>query len=109
MIQLHYITPGNGPRSGQFRFVVPKIVKLSNEYNVPERTALQWRHNRPDGVSNHQPHDCLLNRLFGRRSKKTSSLRVTGLCAVNSPMTGEFAAQMANDADNVSIWWRHHG
>ena len=33
----------------------------------------QWRRNEPDGVSNHQPHDCLLNRLFRRRSKKTSS------------------------------------
>ena len=32
------------------------------------------------GVSNHQAHDCLLNRLFRRISKKTSKLRVTGLC-----------------------------
>ena len=37
-------------------------------------------------VSNHQPHDCLLNRLFTRRSKKTSKLRVTGLCERNSPV-----------------------
>ena len=35
--------------------------------------------------SNDQPHGCLLNRLFGRRSKKTPKLRVTGLCAGNSP------------------------
>ena len=34
-----------------------------------------------DCVSNHHPHDCLLKRLFMRRSKKTSKLRVTGLCA----------------------------
>ena len=47
--------------------------------------ALQWRHNGRDSVSNHQPYDCLLNRLFRRRSKKTSKLRVTGLCARNSP------------------------
>ena len=40
--------------------------------------SLQWRHNGHDRVSNHQPHDCLLNRLFRRRSKKTSKLRVTG-------------------------------
>ena len=46
---------------------------------------LQWCHNDHDGVSNHQPHDCLLNRLFRRRSKKTSKLRVTGLCVGNSP------------------------
>ena len=53
--------------------------------------SLPWRRNGRDSVSNHQPHDCLLNRLFRRRSKKTSKLRVTGLCAgihrgpVNSP------------------------
>ena len=49
--------------------------------------SLLWRHNGRDGVSNHQPHDCLLNRLFRRRSKKTSKLRVTGLCAGNSPVS----------------------
>ena len=49
------------------------------------RVTLQWRHNGRDGVSNHQPRDWLLNRLFRRRSKKTSKLRVTGLCAGNSP------------------------
>ena len=40
--------------------------------------TLQWRHNGHEGVSNHQLHDCLLNRLFRRRSKKPSKLRVTG-------------------------------
>ena len=58
--------------------------------------------------SNHQPHHCLLSRLFGHRSKKTSKLRVTGHCAGNSPGTGEFPAQMASNAENISIWWRHH-
>ena len=43
-----------------------------------------------------------------RRSKKTLQLRVAGLCAGNSPVTGEFPAQMASNAENVSIWWRHH-
>ena len=72
------------------------------------RMPLQWRHNGHDGVSNNQLRDCLLNRLFRRKSKKTSKLRVTGLCAGNSPGTGEFPAQMAKDAECVSIWWRHH-
>ena len=58
---------------------------------------------------NYQPRHCLLNRLFRRRSNKTSKLRVTGLCVWNSPETGEFPAQMTNNAENVSIWWRHHG
>ena len=48
---------------------------------IPMSTALRWRYNGRPGVSNHQPHDCLFNRLFRRRSKKTSKLRVTGLCA----------------------------
>ena len=69
---------------------------------------LHWRHNEHHSVSNHQPHDCSLNRLFRRRSKKTSKLRVTGLCAGNSPVSGEFPAQKASNAENVSIWWRHH-
>ena len=47
--------------------------------------TLRWCHNRCGGVSNHQPHHSLLNRLFRRRSKKTSKLRVTGLCVGNSP------------------------
>ena len=43
------------------------------------------------------------------RSKKTSKLCVTGLCEGNSPMTGEFPAQMASNAENISVWWCHHG
>ena len=46
--------------------------------------SLRWRHNEQYEVSNHQPHDCLLKRLFRRRSKKTSKLCVTGLCEGNS-------------------------
>ena len=94
------------------------IIMLHGDNNTPKIGAqshkvwhdisLQWCHNEHDSVSNHQPHDCLLNRLFRRRSKKTSKLRVTGLCMGNSPGTGEFPAQMASNAENVSIWWRHH-
>ena len=67
--------------------------------------TLQWRYDGCDGVSNHQPHDCLLN-CFSRCRSKT--LRVTGLCVGNSPVTGEFPTQRASNAENVSIWWRHH-
>ena len=70
--------------------------------------SLQWHHNKRDGVSNHQLHDCLLNRLFRHRSKKTSKLRVTCLCEGNSPVTGEFPTQRTSNAEIVSIWWRHH-
>ena len=33
----------------------------------------------------------------------TSELRVTGLCAMNSPGTSEFPAEMASNKGNVSI------
>ena len=81
---------------------------IENKASPHLSLALQWRHNARDGVSNHQPHGCLLNRLFRRESKKTAKLRVAGLCAGNSPGIGEFPAQMASNAENVSIWWRHH-
>ena len=71
--------------------------------------SLQWRRNGRDSVSNHQPQHCLLSRVFRRRSKKTSKLRVTGLCVGNSPVTDEFPAQRASNTENASIWWRHHG
>ena len=69
---------------------------------------VQWRQNGRDSVSNHQPHDCLHNSLFRRRSKKMPKLCVTGLCVGNSPGTGEFLAQRASNSENISIWWRHH-
>ena len=62
------------------------------------KTPLQWRYIGRDGVSNQQGRHCLLNRLFRRRSKTTSKLRVTGLCAGNIPVISEFPAQMASNA-----------
>ena len=75
----------------QVRFVAVNIIACK---------TLRWRHNDHAGVSNHQPHGCLLNRLFRRRSTKTSKLRVTGLCVgnstglVNSPYKGPVTRKM---------------
>ena len=57
---------------------------VSNILYVMTVTPLQWRHNERDGVWNHQPHECLPNRLIMRKSKKTSKLRVTAFCEGNS-------------------------
>ena len=85
------------------------LPELKNQIGSRKCTySLQWRHNGCDGVSNHQPRDYLVNRLFRRRSKKTPKLCVIGLCMGNSPVTGEFSAQMASNAENAPIWWRHH-
>ena len=91
--------------------VLVRKCTAARSFADPDHTGipntLQRRHNESSGVSNHQPYDCLLNHLSMRRSKKTSNLRVTGLCEGNSPVTGEFPAQRAGNAENVSIWWRH--
>ena len=69
--------------------------------------TLQWRHNGHDDISNHRHLDCVCNRLFRHRLKKTSKLHVTGLCNGNSLMTSEYPAQRVSNAENVSIWWHH--
>ena len=77
--------------------------------SLMDKRALHWRHNDHDGVSNHQPHGCLLSRLFRRRSKKTSKLLVTGLCVgnspgpVNSPHKGPVTRKMF-PFDDVIMW-----
>ena len=82
---------------------------MSSRLKYGSRTnTLQWCHNEHGGVSNHQRIDCLLKRLFRRRSMKTSKLRVTALWEGNPSVTGEFPVQRASNAVNVSIWWRHH-
>ena len=47
--------------------------------------------------------------VYSGADQRKHQPRVTGLCAGNSPVTGEFPAQMASNAENVPIWWRHHG
>ena len=54
-------------------------------------SSLQWRHNERDGVSNHRRLDCLLNRLFRRRSTKPPK--------GNPPVTGGFPSQRASKAE----------
>ena len=62
----------------------PMSTKINGTVTLPA-VSLHWRHNDHGGVSNHQPRGCLLDRLFRRRWRKTSKLRVTGLCVGNSP------------------------
>ena len=99
-----------GPPSSGSRMCrrVQRRLTLKFTRDFARSFPLRWCHNEHDGVSNHQPHDCLLNRLFKAQIKETSKLRVTGLCAGNSPVTGEIPTQRASNADDVSIWWRHY-
>ena len=74
-------------------------MEVATECHSPLHDALQWHHNELDGVSNHRHLDCLLNRLFRRRSKKASKLRVTGICEGNPPVTGRFPSQKVSNAE----------
>ena len=73
--------------AGAFLSISVPISRLMSQCII---RSLQWRHKEHDGVSNHQPYDSLLNRLFRCRWNKPTKLRVTGLCEGNSPVTGEF-------------------
>ena len=78
-----------GKMGGQIDFVWTRHIHIMCTGNRSQKLIpLQWRNNERDGVSNHQPHDFLLNRFF--RSKKTSKFEATDLCVGNSPVTGEF-------------------
>ena len=76
---------------------------LSIHYNaitMPSQWA-RWRLKSPASGLFTQP-------LIQTQMKENIKLGVTDLCAGNSPVTGEFPAQMASNAGNVSVWWRHH-
>ena len=114
-VVIYNFGPGKMGRLGSWKVQLPIIIIHSKHFLQNQlhpsifpcvylKIALQWCHTGCEGVSNHQHHHCLLNRLFKRRSKKTSKLCVTGLCE-----TGEFLAKMANNVENISIWWHHHG
>ena len=90
------------------KYLIRFIPRNSCASNLHFQLALQWRQNERGGVSNHQSHDSLLNRLFGRRSNKILKLRVTGFWDGKSPVTGEFPAQRASNAEKASIWRRRH-
>ena len=69
--------------------------------------SLQWHHNECNCISNYLCLDCLLNRLFRNRSKKTSKLKSHWPLCGEFTRTGEIPAQMPSNVENVSIWWRH--
>ena len=68
--------------------------------------SLQWCNNEHDGVSNHPRDNC--SGADQRKYKKILKFRVTGLCARKSPCGRWIPVQRISNAENVSIWWRHH-
>ena len=85
--------------------------------SLNEVQPLEWRHNERNCILNHLRLDYSCKKWTihvrnghspRRRSKKITTLRLAGLCEWISPVTDEFPSQRASNAENVSIWWRHH-
>ena len=88
-------------------FVCIRKTEVISLYWIKKNTLTSNDH---DGVSNHQPHGCLLNRLFLFRAQIKENIKAPRhwpLCGEFTG-TGEFPAQRASNAENVSNWWRHH-
>ena len=68
--------------------------------------TLQWRHNGRDSVSNNQPHDCLLNGLFRRRSEKKRQ-SCASLACVRGWGYSPLPRNVLRNKPNVSLcaWW----
>ena len=60
---------------------------IRGEWKSSINCPLQWRHNERNDVSNHHPHDCILNRLFKAQIKEnTKAPRYW-------PLRGEFTGE----------------
>ena len=74
-------------------------------------SALQWRHNGRDGVSNHQPHHCLLKRLLGADQRKQQSSALLTFVGgihrrpVNSRHKGPVTQKMFLFDDVIMVLW----
>ena len=102
LVRMEFLMYNPSWRQGSELTLWPSISSQVGRRNMLTKrihSTLQWCYNERDGVSNHQPPDCLVNCLFKSRH---------WLREGNSPGT-EFPAQRASNAENVSIWWRHHG
>ena len=105
------------PRPHRCQVIIRKSFDHTELTGLCELYALHWRHNDHSSVSNHQPHGCLLNRIFRRRSKNTSKLRVAGVCKgsspgpVNSPHKGPVTRKMFpfDDVIMAISFSRHKG
>ena len=75
---------------------------------TPLKTTLQWYHNEYNGISNNQRLDCLLNQIVQAQIKENIKSLHHWPLRGNTPVTSGFPSQRASNAENVSIWWRHH-
>ena len=95
------------------QFTISSVIGNKHIFKIATQMArtLRWRSIRHGGVSNRQPHLTIVYSTVysGADQRKHQSSASLAFVRGNSPGTGEFPAQMASNAENISIWWRHHG
>ena len=110
-----HVGPGayNDNKRGMDLYCCRDLILLQADMSMAVRLSirklhrpLQWRHNGHDGVSNHQPHHCLLNRLFSADQRKYQSSASLAFCAVNSPHKWPVTWKMFPFDDVIMHWLR---
>ena len=88
-----------------YHFVENQFDVWRTKHVVP----LQWRHNERHLASQITGVSIVCSSVgWGADQRKHQNYASLAVCVGNSPVTGEFPAQRASNAENVSIWWRHH-
>ena len=85
----------------------PEILQSCTKSSIYIYITLQWHHSEQNGKS-------AISRLFTQPLIQSADQRKNQSSAPlafvrNPPVTGEFPTQRASNAENVSIWWHHHG
>ena len=81
------------------------FVNIGCPYLTLTAKSLRCRHNGGDSVSKHKRiivYSTVYSDADQRKHQSYASL------AFGGEFTGEFPAQMASNAEKVSIWWHHH-
>ena len=92
----------------QSRWKCPNTIRITKKRDTPPNVqTIHYSDVIMGAMAIESPASPLSTQPFIQK-QKISKLRVTGLCAGNSPVTSELSAQMASSAENVPIWLRHH-
>ena len=101
---------GAGPLQSQFALSPPVRCRLRRGWPQLPEPARWWA---ASAMLSGQPHDCLLNRLFSRRSKKTQSSATLAFmwgihrCSVNSPHKWPVTRKMVPFGDIIMLFLLH--
>ena len=91
-----------------------QVLYLQREHSVTSNSFMktsQWRHNERDRVASQITsltivYSTVYSGVDQRKHQRSALLAFVR--RIHPSVTGEFPAQKASNAENISIWWRHH-